>query len=608
MSHQSADLRLLLQLMEGRLPPADESRLRERMLAERALRQRWQQLNHLKQQPESAIATEPDGSMDDVAAFLDGLLPPDQEQDFEQRCWQSPALLSEVIALSELADAPTANNLADSQLTKRLLKLAASATSDLAPANSPDEQDKQAADRVISPWLLAVALAACILISAVMWFSRRSPDTPQLAGDSPTQPESEHGPEPKGPMVVNRSAAPPGQQPDVVPAMPESQVPSPVPSVPDTNPVQPVDPSGTIAAQPPAAAPEIDHPAEPFEEIEWKEIQGLVAARLSVRDSWRGLRARRVPRGANFATLSGSRCVAAGPDGIDVVLAEDTEIEELTWLETPQVRVLSGRVAFRGVPAGMTVRFLVGDQTWEATSRSDNAAVSLDLTGPRSVLAVHRGQFDVGKRRLRRYQYVVRSDRPTVQSVASGVRPEFSGWVNAWQASVPVPADVRDALLRSDNLRQDLQRLAARQRLPAATVDRLLLTVAPETRVFRLLNSHLAADRNVALLWLLQHPVDAPGGRGALAWRTLTTQLRNETYGRLMHEWLRRVREGLPAEDQLDEMYRCLQSQPVAVRHVAIYCLRYFTGQDFGYSPAATRTRNAAALRQWRSYLQARQR
>ena len=119
MSTQPGDLRLLLQLMEGTLPAADRTALRARFAADRELRRRWEYLNNLPSMTaDDALAVE-HIAIDHVAAFIDGRLPADAAVRFETESWKSPALLLELVSMTQSNGVPAVPD----DMTNRLLAM-----------------------------------------------------------------------------------------------------------------------------------------------------------------------------------------------------------------------------------------------------------------------------------------------------------------------------------------------------------------------------------------------------------------------------------------------------------------------------------------------------
>lgn len=593
MNMPRSDLRELIDLMNGDLSPEQGARVRERMASDRQLRKRWQQLTTLDETPpEPEITT--DTSVDDVAAFLDGTLSPAEAAEFETRCWDSESLLTEVLQLarpfdetptesSELGERLVALQIAQPAATCTVAAPEPAATENGTGASATVGRPRQTPER--SAGLVAmVAVALCAVLVVIVWAALSHPAGPEIAQEeNETQPQV--APDP-GQQAIVRDETP-------APKPPESVVPSPEPKdgsaptivrVPEDKP-SPPEPERPAPA--PAATPAAD----------WVDVHGIVAARATTRDVWRGLQARAQPENGNFATFPRSRGIARGPDGMELVIDEDSEVSGLDWAE-PSVHVHRGRVAFRNLDEGATVRFLAAGVVLEATARSSETTVSLSLKSLVPILAVHSGSADVGNRRLKRQQYVLCRDDLQVERVSAAERPVFAGWLGTWQANIPVPTDVRDALMHSDNLRRDVLKHSNDNTLPRAVADRLAFAIAPEVPIARLLNSRRVEDRDMALLWLIQNPIGDSAGTQT-AWRTIARRMNNETTPRMMHEWIRRVRTGEPAQEKFGEMVRSLRHRDLAVRHVAISCLRHFTGRNFGYDPLRPQANRGEAIRLW---------
>lgn len=586
MNEKRSDLRLLLQVMGGTISAPDRAVLRERMTAEQSLRQQWQQLNSARSESVvDAIACE-NVSPDDVAAFVDGAMSFEEETAFEAKCWESPATLLELISFSE----PAAVNGVDpeSDLTSRLLKrgpVAATPADSLPRINVSTERSAELRSQRQNGWRVMLVGVIAVLAVIALWAAFQKTTNSQLTKDEgtvpvPREPKQEDvnespdaDPEAPGPMEVLPPATPPDLAPEdgnmvvETPGEPE-KVPEPLPNRPDS----PNEPTPVVAS------------------VDW-DIKGVMGARADARKPWLGAKRKPHPANSNFMTLETSRAVTTSPDGIELVLGEETEITGFAWGLVPEVSLLRGQVAFRKLPKGKSVRFVFGDETWEATAVEDETALSLSLLSLDPRIIVHTGAADVGPRQLKSNRFVEFSKPRSVHTVARRDRDYFS-WVETWYAANSISPSVETELLTSANLRRDV--LLGRALGPRST-----MMLAPVTSVYRLLNSQNEADRSAALRWLVNNPPGVDGTPGSLAWADIATQLGNQTVADYLNGWLDRVRRKQPANDLYPQMVRVLGLRPRAARHVAISCLRYFTGRNLGYDINAPKPQRDAVVKDW---------
>jgi len=612
MSNRHGDLRLLLQLMEGSLPTADRTVLRERFASDRELRRRWDHLNNLPPMTvDDALAAE-QISADQVAAFLDGTLPDDAAARFEDESWNSPAVLAELVSLTQ----SNGVNVVPSELTNRLLSMATnpsatiaqtaprigsvtdaisaatSSTIDVKPPPPADQpflvptREPSAAGaprtrrgRRTRTIVLSVMTASFVAVLGwLLWLGADRDGGQQIV--RPEQPES-LAPDRTPQDIVEDRQHPPSKSPDS--SKPPSG--SPDPKVPDTAPPPLIRDQPTIVNVPENGQPKPMEPVvprdtvpTPVKTIDWLEVKGLLAARLSVRDTWRGLDAKPVPVGGNYATFPLTRAIAAGPGGIELVIDQQTEFSELAWNDGVQVRVHQGRIALRNLPDDTRVRILVNDKTFEIIARRDRTTVSFDLRLGEPRVGVQAGVAVINKNKLEKETYyLARQDR--TRTVQDGT--QFDRWLGTWQASVPIKADLLKALQESNNLRGDLVRMTRNNTLPKPAGDRLVFVVAPQARVHTLLQSRRQTDHDTAIRWLALHPTEHDDIE-ITAWQNIRRALQSsqrtvEPTIDTMRKWLRGVR----GEQAINgnELRRAMNLRQGILKNFAGGCARVMQGR-----------------------------
>lgn len=587
MTKPRSDLRLLLQLMEGTIPSTDRAALRERMSNEKRLRNQWQQLNSIA--PDLANASQTTTSPNTVAAFLSGAMSIEDELAFESHCWESKAALLELVQLTVPPVEPVEE--VDQALTDRLLKLGPKPVTPTPPEprvrnTAPAERSQR--DRTkpdATKWLIAgMAGIIAALVVAIIWVWQPAPD-PEITNGEQVPPKQEFAEQKQMPLQ---------EAPDV-PLLEE---------VPKTFPPKTISPEDKAVVETPPATrdvpPEVQPPKAPTVVAAKWDVNGVMGARRGPRSPWRGLNFEPHPVGSGFLTLPSTRAVTKGPGNLELVLGEETQIAGFSWQKNrdnqveAEVTVIGGRVAYRGLKAGDVVRFLVTGHAWEAKAHQDETEVSLSMLALDPRLTVHQGAVDVNDRRIKRNRYVDFTKPREVEQVERADRNRYD-WVQTAYSSSKVPADIRAAWLVSDNLRRDV--------LQSKQLDaRGTLMFAPVKSVYRLLNSADTTERAAALRWLVNNPPGTPDTPGELAWAEIAKR-ENPRVANHMNGWLHRVRTRKPAADLYPEMVRTLWLPSRASRHVAITCLRYFSGQNFGYEVNGSNAARTAIANKWNSWI-----
>ena len=595
MSTQSGDLRLLLQLMEGTLPPADRATLRERFASDRELRQRWEYLNNLPPLTAADAMQAEQIPIAQVAAYIDGTLPSDTATQFETRSWNSPAMLAELVSMTQsngvtapdglttrltsLMPAPSVESTDEPLTGLDTDEISATSSATVSIESRPDadrpvivpsadptpHRANKRRNRTSNATILAVMAVACVAVLGwLVWFasdrSNRQIVQPEPAPKSQQEPLAPQDPPQK---LVDDQQQQPAQKdnddprPDMVPVPKDATPPSLNPNepkvvdVPKSNQPEPKEP----------LTPPADTNVPPIKTIDWTEMNGLVAARLSVRDTWRGLKARDVPVSAHYATFPGTRAIAAVPGGIELVADQQSEFSDLAWDDGIQVCVTRGRVAFRNVPDDTRVRFLLEDETFEAVARRAGTTISFNLRWGEPRIGVHKGAAVVNKQKLEKETvYLVNQQRRT--SIRN--KDQFNGWLGTFQASVPIDAQLLAELRDSNDIKTKLAEATRAKRMSQPFSDRMTFVVAPQTRVQRLLLSRSKADHTTAIRWLLLQGKGS--GSHAAAWanigRTLIRQnmsvssqsqkqaegTARRQYAR-MQRWLEAYRTGTTIDD-----------------------------------------------------------
>ncbi|MFK7819684.1 MAG: hypothetical protein AB8G99_13275 [Planctomycetaceae bacterium] len=599
MTTPRSDLRLLLQLMDGSIPSADREAVRARMADDKVLRTRWQQLNSVQQPTNGSSQTEDEFKPDDVAAFLDGMLSPQEETAFETRCWNSPAVLFELLSLSGTGGEVDVSP----ELSNRLLKMvpaAASAEESVEETlidlhTEPRESRVSRRGTGVSAAALIASAVVVLLLASTLWIVMRDSQPKQIVKDE-KQPTVQESPETRfveTPTPEDEDLPKDQPNPELVPESdppinkPGSMVVE-TPIEPRTNP-QPKDLPNT-----PDPAPAIPKSTSPKVASALWETRGVVAVRASVREPWHGLNAIDRPADAEFLTLVTSRAVTKGPAGVEFVISQESEVAGLTWGEVAEVQVKRGSAAFRMLKKDDTVRFVLGEKVWEASATVDDTSVAVSLSGLEPRLIVWAGKADVGKVRIARQSGIVFS-KPREVAKLSSEEAKGYGWVDAWSQSQFNDTSLA-RLMNSKNLRTDI--------LAMGSGRKVTMMVAPELAVFRLLNSKAPAERQAALWWLMNNPDLGPGSVGRLAWTDIEQSVGNATVTGYMKSWLDKLRTGRPIQlAEAQQMVRALGITPRAVQFVAIACLQHYTGVTRGFDPNAGNAARRAAINRWATWL-----
>ena len=451
--------------------------------------------------------------------------------------------------------------------------------------------------RSLMPKLLIVGGIVASVLAVVLWFALRDSMPNQIVDEQQEAPSLQ---EPVEPEIVQTPEEEPTERPRQAPPLDATPESSPEMDVPDKAivdvPTQPTMPEPKREEPPklPKTTPDSPDTTVPKVAAALWETRGVVGVRASVREPWRGLNAVDRPLDSEFLTLGTSRAVTKGPTGIEFVLAEQSEVAGLTWGEVAEVKVVRGGAAFRSLKKGDTVRFLLGDKTWEASATLDDTAVALNLAGLEPQLIVWSGKADVGSVRISRRSVVGFSKPKDVRKLVNA-ETQASGWIDNWSQSQFNGTSLAN-LMNSNNLRADVLAMGAGRKLT--------MMVAPEVAVFQLLNSANAGERQTALWWLMNNPDRGAESDGGKAWANIAQAVGNPSVTSFMKSWLNQLRTGQAARPvDAQQMVRALGISPRAVRFVAIACLQYHTGTTRGFDPNGTNAERQAAINRWAAWL-----
>ena len=575
----------LLRLMEGLLPAPQDRDLREQLDEQPELRHRFQQLRRAAQadplRPDDARAAE---QLDEqtLAAFLEERLDPTQTARVEQACWDSSAMLAEIVSEFRFLNAHESDQESpiSPELAERLLAIGPPSATILSHdmATAPTTPSRR-------NFIISIAVVAALVLLVGLWRLWR----PQ--GSQSTAP-------PSVAEDVNEPASKePREQDSPIPAPNRQQNTDQTPENPSTDP-----PKNTIADQPAPRTPDDPHtrPTTDQPPIAWTQVTGLIARRDSGSTTWTGWNNDKpVPRQTTFATLPSSWGLAQLQQQCSIVLDEDTELS-ITPADAPNaplpLRLTRGRIALLDLGRSQQILIHLGTTEWTLEATAADTSIGIIWHPREPQLLVKSGEIALGRNRFRRGRQVVWS--------AEGFRASQplrhdTDWFDTPPPALPLPRELKQSLQTSANLLAEL-----RQQQDASEVSTRRIaqswsfSLEPQRTVVTALASPEFVQRTAAVDWMIARTSNDPQLAAALA--SLAARLNDDVTAIRVARWLDLVRsQQRPTTAFAAQLVRALAHERLPIRHIGDECLRRSTGMQTTYradAPAADRRRG---IDQW---------
>lgn len=499
-------LRTLLQLLHGELSPPQSIAVREQLAMDLVSARRFAQLVAVTRNTTTsvdALAHFADVTIDEVAAYVDGSLPANDEARFEEQCWANESLLREVFA-SWNPEKPGAVNAAagsaDTVPTEdRMQRIALSSINALDGSTEPVEVTLKAPDpgmsakgrpvtssQPASRLTVAVMITTAVLaLIAVIGFAIREQPAAFNEITKDREPDKLPSPDPDTNAIVQ---IPPDRTkdgveskgPDRRPLPNELTLPGPGTSgqkmvdVPETNPGK----SATeIPKSPPGTDPESQQRVRlPIASLveSWKDDAGIVVLHSPSTGVWCGIRSsaadaiRTTSSAATVMTLQNSRAEVRLQGTGQMVLDQESSVavrapRRVVGLPADpakpnvpdsqetngEILLYFGRVVFNQLVAGKTFTVRVDDVTYSIEVVDEHTSVGVDYSGEFLTFAVFRGEAVVDDHRLSRRVWA-RADSVRGLNEFRDI-PDAEEWTAARITPNNALRDLTDAVNKSDS-------------------------------------------------------------------------------------------------------------------------------------------------------------
>lgn len=603
MNSSSGELLLLLKLRDGLLSPTDGFAARERLANERDLRQKWQQLQAVAP---SGVAS---ASADEIAEYLEGRMAVDDYREFEQRCWQSAELLSEVSANHQAFVLPAAE-LSDS-LTARLLQLDALRSEPQQEKSRDNRTLRTQSSQNLNPrrgWFsaraagLLIATTAVLAVAIFYYVGTGNDDEaigpPPIARDEGSQPSDNKA-------VPNAPQPKPGQSPGSIAKTPEVPL-NPTPN--DSTEQQIVDspnpiPQKTVPVPPigfdPALVPNTHIVAK--SDFQWSQILGVVGVYDVQRTRWSGVQATGIKRPSRFQTLSDSRVNGRYRKQLSFIAGPNTEFEfndvasgdSASALQTaPVIRIQSGQMSLLELVGGQDLRFLFGDKQSSGSevllsTVKSKTEIEILFDGTNASLLVRNGEVRINKRRVNKGQMIPLSgSRANVTRIDRRIE-RIADFIPRSQ----IPDEVQLRLLASNDISKSIPRYlnTIADNSPQHTLLKMWsFDTGDPVRIAADLDSSNRTVRDQIFRWLQNVPPQSE--RGRQVWDAIAAKTGEQRRPVAIQALFVLLKTGqMPSLELAKSMLQGLNSQSVAIRYLSITLLRRFYKEKHGFNPDATR-------------------
>ncbi len=578
---------------------------------------RWQRLQLARQQLDDGNVS--DGPLDltpeELIEFLEDGLPDARIAEVEQKCWNSPAQLAELLSNYRFLNQPQVWGEPPATLTERCLHLAqplpiAQSPPQAAPLGTepsrsqpmevdrgrnghavpglwladaqpmlPRRRRRSLRSRPTTIWVATIsAVTAVVVLVVLLAFSQRKERSsdPELVQQSPSRstprPINSHrlpGPRSGNVELQNddRSFGPP-------PEMPAPEWPADVESLPDSG-----EPFVVSDSPPLPETLPLPEKSVPFELL-WTDIRGLLAASDGGSSGlWRGVDGKQSILGnIRLVTLPESWSTAEISSGGSLTMSGDTEIS-LGREDGPEQRlsilVHRGQVAVSGLSEGQQVHFIAGRHSWDARALRDYSSIAVSLAAETPLILVPQGEALANDVRLAYGQQASfsgekLSDAQPLEQSPLWLSPPKTDWSKRRAALA--------TLRRSTNVKHDLVRLFDKpESRQWATVWSLALN--PEESLVGALGHNSRAVRNSALEVLRTVPRRDP--RIQQLRQAMVKEFGAQGANTLLGWILASRNRALPEPAVRQSMLEGLTDRRLMVRHAAIFCLDQIYARPF---------------------------
>ena len=577
-----------------------------------------------------------------IAGFIDGNLNEAEQEQFEQRCWNSEGLLREVVSLWRLEFDPRASEalgLDDARLCllpdeiQELFKktrpemdaFVAGATGQVIETLRQGSQIQiEVARKPVRskrrPWWLMVgtiAAAAIAIASVNRWMNFRKDDDKALRPESIAQDDTATNPD----SISNPNVIRPQIDQVVEQDAPESGVQQSINPNPDSSPLieRKEGSSDSIVRTPmpesseapeertPSLSPKTEpNPKSPLvnlaEWFEWTESRGVAAVRDETSDQWRGFLATRSyptrasSRWLQVVTFNDSLLSGNAKDELRWTADANTTFK-LTQRETdPQSPLIcqidEGRLAVENLQKNQQLEFQLDTQTYVVEVKEDNTSLVVQCVDRGLIVGLHRGLVRVSDQQVSRSAWIAIAPGGMIDNI----RPSSSDRWYRESKRDQMPKDLTTTFNHAPQFLAQLNDLTH----SADVRDQLFATHAllrcraadqlpPEdSNLLAMLNSNQELVRESLIQWLHQQCISRPRFGMAVTKRLATIQELPPAEKQKFEEWFASAARGLSYNNRLlNQLKTSLsnQSRPV-VRQAAKFFLQGFLNESLEFYSA----------------------
>ena len=585
-----------------------------------------------------------------VAAFIDGLVSPQEELVICQSILIDNSVLAElvagVLALDEMQPNVNALPPLSRELSSRLFELTsqafpiaaneaiAIAVTEQVDASeyphpvppSPIRKSNRTGTRAKAAWLrptfTILAVAASLLL--IVWWSVQQSSLWQKSEQVVQVPPKDTEPiKPTDPDDANHLSPPEDglavQAPEEIPQMPLEQ--SPLPTPPDRRQDRPLDkPQVVVTPSIPPARPSEEFAVTPMKNIQWSKIAGLLAKRDLNRDyedeaGWHGVIpgddgwAAQAADARQLLTFPLSRAEADVGSGGRIVLAADTRLTFAQGLPrlSAKVGLSHGLIAFVDMPENTVIEFTGNELPlaivkWTTTQASllvtiSDAGLQAQVTG---------GEVTINQQNVR--NSVVSIDSQSVNELRDR-NTRLPAWVTRPVETIPLPKSVLGQLAGSDNIAETLDRLLeASATTGDADKGRLMLSnwraSLSDSNLIRSAESRSPLVRLQAFGRLMLLP--EWDERYKHSWARFSSAINNEAEFVFLRQAFELTRRGGKLNAvQIMQLGNLLESPQFTVRSLSDFILRKNFGGGPQFDPNLNPLANTRGIGLWKRYINA---
>ena len=582
-----------------------------------------------------------------VAAFIDGLVSPQEEQAICRSILVDNSVLAElvagVLALDEAQVNPDTLPPLSDNLTARLLELtyqvipsAASASPAVAlgeqinaPVSSRFEQpvppsprrESITATRAQATWLrptIAILAVAASLLAIVWWAASQSAlwrGTEQVVKVSP-QPEVRDREESTPPDESSRVPLP---DDGLAVQTPEETLPPNQPSQPEPTNMPPDMPQVVVTPPVPSVEPSEEFTATPMKNIQWSKIAGLLARRDLNPDyadeaGWQGVSPgedvenTKASDTMQLLTLPMSRAEADVGSGGRIVLAADTRLafSQGSQSRSAKIGLSHGLIAFVDMPQNTVIEFTDNDLPLATVKWMNTRATLLLTVTDAGLQAQVTGEVFINQQNVR--NSVVAVDSQSVKELKDR-NTRLPAWVSRPVETIPLPKAVLGQLAVSDNIAETLDRLLeASASAGEADNGRIMLSSWRGSLSDSNLLPSVETRSPLVRLQSLQRLMLLPEWdvRYKHSWAKFATTINNEAELIFLRQTFELTRRGGKLNAvQIAHLVNLLESQQFAARSLSDFILRKNLGGGPQFDPSLSPQANTRGVGLWRRYINA---